>query len=155
MSTRFGLIVFPTFRSLQNTFHSSARPIEAARRNIRFSGPLLLALLTLSFAPRPVAAHAVLLESTPAPKSISSGPGIAIRLRFNVRIDAERSTIALIRADGSSEKLQPSRQPAANILTATATGLPAGDYRIRWQVLAPDGHITSGEIPFHVGGSQP
>jgi len=29
-------------------------------------------------------------------------------------------------------------------------GLAAGAYRLRWQVLASDGHITRGEIPFTV-----
>ena len=28
------------------------------------------------------------------------------------------------------------------------TGLKPGAYAIRWQVLAPDGHISRGEIPF-------
>jgi methionine-rich copper-binding protein CopC len=28
--------------------------------------------------------------------------------------------------------------------------LAPGDYRLRWQVLAYDGHITRGEIPFTV-----
>jgi methionine-rich copper-binding protein CopC len=28
-----------------------------------------------------------------------------------------------------------------------------GEYRLRWQVLASDGHITRGEIPFAVSGA--
>jgi hypothetical protein len=100
-----------------------------------------------------MAAHAVLVESTPAAKSTSAGPDIAIRLRFNVRIDAGRSIITLIRKDGSGTKLQTVKQSAANVLAATGVGLPAGEYRIRWQVLASDGHITSGEIPFSVASS--
>jgi methionine-rich copper-binding protein CopC len=31
--------------------------------------------------------------------------------------------------------------------------LAAGAYRLRWQVLASDGHITRGEIPFTVTAS--
>jgi hypothetical protein len=59
----------------------------------------------------------------------------------------------MIRKDGSNWKLQTLKGSEANTLTAKAAGLQAGDYRIRWQVLAPDGHITSGEIPFSVGGA--
>ena len=33
---------------------------------------------------------------------------------------------------------------------ATAKSLKPGAYSIRWQVLAPDGHISRGEIPFTV-----
>jgi methionine-rich copper-binding protein CopC len=112
-----------------------------------------MAILILGSTSRPAAAHAVLVESTPAAKSTTSGPSIVIRLRFNARIDAGRSIIILIRKDGFSTKLQTIKQPEPNTLTATATGMQAGDYSIRWQVLAPDGHITSGEIPFSVGGS--
>jgi len=113
---------------------------------------LFLTILILACISRPAAAHAVLVESTPVPESISSGPNIAIRLRFNVRIDADRSRITIIHSDGSGRKLQTLKGPEPNTLTATATGLQAGGYRIRWQVLASDGHMTSGEIHFSVGG---
>jgi len=112
---------------------------------------LFLAMLTLACTSGPAAAHAVLVESTPVPESTSSGPNIAIRLRFNVRIDADRSTITIISSDGSGRKLQTLKGPEPNMLTSTASGLQAGSYRIRWQVLASDGHITSGEIHFSVG----
>ena len=113
---------------------------------------LFFAMLILACISGPAAAHAVLVESTPVPESTSSGPNIAIRLRFNVRIDADRSRITIIHSDGSGRKLQTLKGPEPNTLTATATGLQAGGYRIRWQVLASDGHMTSGEIHFSVGG---
>jgi methionine-rich copper-binding protein CopC len=145
--------VVPLASSLRNALHGNFQSVELSERTAQFLGHLFLAILTLGCTSRPVAAHAVLVESTPAPKSSSSGPSIAIRLRFNARIDADRSIITLIRKDGSSWKLQTLKQREPNTLAATATGLQAGDYRIRWRVLAPDGHITSGEIPFSVGGS--
>lgn len=97
------------------------------------------------------AAHAILLESTPATKSIVSGPGMVVRLRFNVRIDASRSRLTLIRKDGSTQKLDiDKKQPSPDTLTAPADRMQPDEYRIRWQVLAPDGHISNGEIPFSV-----
>jgi len=137
---------------LSSLLHKNFQSIELRGRTARL-GHLFLAILILGSSSRPVAAHAVLVESTPAAKSTTSGPSIVIRLRFNARIDAGRSIIILIRKDGSSTKLQTIKQPEPNTLTATATGMQTGDYSIRWQVLAPDGHITSGEIPFSVGGS--
>ena len=113
---------------------------------------LFLVILILPCISAPAAAHAVLVESTPVPDSTWSGPNLAIRLRFNVRIDAGRSSITIISSDGSGRKLQTLKGPEPNTLTATATGLHAGGYRIRWQVLASDGHLTSGEIRFSVGG---
>jgi methionine-rich copper-binding protein CopC len=133
--------------------HENFQSIELSGRTAPRLAHLFLAILILGSTPRPAAAHAVLVESTPAAKSTTSGPSIVIRLRFNARIDAGRSIIILIRKNGSSSKLQTIKQPEPNTLTATATGMRAGNYLIRWQVLAPDGHITSGEIPFSVGGS--
>jgi len=98
----------------------------------------------------PASAHAVLLESSPALKSAVSGPDVPVKLRFNVRIDALRSRLTLIRPDGSAQALEISKQTPADILSAEATGLAVGAYRLRWQVLASDGHITRGEIPFTV-----
>ena len=39
----------------------------------------------------------------------------------------------------------------ADTLASQAQDLRPGEYRIRWQVLASDGHITRGDIPFVVG----
>ena len=95
-------------------------------------------------------AHAVLLESSPALKSSVSGPDVPLRLRFNVRVDAARSRLTLVDPDGSLQTLEISRQDPPNVLSAQARGLRPGVYRLRWQVLASDGHITRGEIPFTV-----
>lgn len=101
----------------------------------------------------PAAAHAVLLESNPAHKSAVKGPDVPIKLRFNVRIDALRSRLTLIHPDGSTEALNIAKHSPADTLSAKAPGLAAGEYRLRWQVLASDGHITRGEIPFRVTAS--
>jgi methionine-rich copper-binding protein CopC len=98
----------------------------------------------------PASGHAVLLESTPALKSAVPGPDVAVKLRFNVRIDVLRSRLTLIRPDGSTQALELSKEAPADTIAAEASGLAAGAYRLRWQVLASDGHITRGEIPFTV-----
>jgi copper resistance protein C len=98
----------------------------------------------------PSFAHAVLLESSPALKSSVNGPDVPLKLRFNVRIDATRSRLTLVDPDGSSQTLQISKEDPPNTISAQAKGLRPGDYRLRWQVLASDGHITRGEIPFTV-----
>lgn len=115
---------------------------------IVFAGTAILLLMTAA-----AAAHAVLLESTPAVNSTVAGPDIAIKLRFNVRIDAGRSRLTLVPPVGSVLPLEISKQISADTLSANAGGLPVGEYRLRWQVLASDGHITRGEIPFIVARS--
>lgn len=107
----------------------------------------------LSLSAASAAAHAVLLESTPAANSTVAGPEISIKLRFNVRIDAGRSRLTLVPPTGAVQPLEIGKQFSADTLSASASGLPAGEYRLRWQVLASDGHITRGEIPFTVARS--
>jgi methionine-rich copper-binding protein CopC len=113
----------------------------------------LLILVALIMLARPAAAHAILLESTPAAKSTVAGPDISFRLRFNVRIDASRSRLTLVATDGSQPALKSVKQPSPDTLTAEVSGLKPGEYHLRWQVLASDGHITRGNIPFTVSGS--
>lgn len=95
-------------------------------------------------------AHAVLLESSPELKSVIRGPDVPLKLRFNVRIDAVRSRLTLVDPDGASQTLEISKQDLPDIVSAEAKGLRPGVYRLRWQVLASDGHITRGEILFTV-----
>jgi len=45
------------------------------------------------------------------------------------------------------------KQVSPDTLSSKATGLVPGAYKIQWQVLAPDGHITRGVVPFAVKAS--
>jgi copper resistance protein C len=98
-------------------------------------------------------AHAVLVESNPALNGQVSGPDVPVQLRFNVRIDVSRSRLALLRSDGSTQSLELGKPTSADTLTSQAKGLAPGEYRLRWQVLASDGHLTRGEISFTVTNS--
>ena len=68
------------------------RMIMFPGRRIRAAFLLLGAVVFLMTVALAVA-HAVLLESSPAPKSSVNGPDVPLRLRFNVRIDAARSRL--------------------------------------------------------------
>jgi copper resistance protein C len=95
-------------------------------------------------------AHAVLVLSSPVANALVSGPDVPVSLKFNSRVDGSRSTLLLSTADGASKPLTLDKQTAPDTLTTKAAGLGAGKYAIRWQVLATDGHITRGQIPFSV-----
>jgi hypothetical protein len=101
----------------------------------------------------PIEGHAILKEAQPAANSKIAGPDVPITLKYNVRIDAKLSKLQLLNPDNSTRDLTIEAQTSPDTLNAKATGLKPGAYRIRWQVLAPDGHITRGEIPFTVTGS--
>ncbi|WP_374381849.1 copper resistance protein CopC [Dongia sp.] len=117
-------------------------------RKLILSGFFLF--LTVLSLPGTASAHAIIVAAVPSAGSTVSGPEVDLTFTFNVRIDQERSTLHLTAPDGSIAPLQilPSDNPA--ILSAHLSGLKAGNYSVRWQVLATDGHITRGDVGFTV-----
>jgi len=122
------------------------------RKKIWLSIFALLAIAMLAYTGL-VEGHAILKETSPVANSKVAGPDVPIVLKYNVRIDAKLSKISLLNPDNSTTELKIDEQKSPDTLTSKSTGLKPGAYRIRWQVLAPDGHITRGEVPFTVTGS--
>ena len=117
------------------------------RRN---SYPGLLMALILSLIPGRLLAHAIIVESTPAMNGVVNGPAFEVKLRFNARIDGSRSKLTLISPDGATHPVRLAEQSSPDLLLAKVSDLVAGKYQLHWQVLASDGHITQGNIPFSV-----
>ncbi len=110
--------------------------------------PLAYVLLALLAGPTQASAHAILMDSTPAPRgTLSAGP-VEIRLHFNSRIDPARSRLTLRGAN--QDQVLTASAAAPDTLAAQIT-LPPGEFTLRWQVLAIDGHLTRGDVPFTVG----
>jgi copper resistance protein C len=116
----------------------------------RSSIPVLLTLVLLTGFSHPAWAHAILMESKPALNSSVKGPDVAIWLRFNVRVDGSRSRVRLVKPDGSVVTLTLPKQSSPDILQSSASGLAPGAYKLQWNVLASDGHMSKGEVPFTV-----
>ena len=110
----------------------------------------LLALFLIVGAASPLWAHAILMESTPKLNSTVKGPDFAITLRYNVRIDGGRSRVRVVSPEGKVSTLTVASQATPDTLQSHATGLQPGAYKLQWQVLASDGHMSRGEIPFTV-----
>jgi len=114
------------------------------------AGLMTAIAVTLVLLPRVASAHAVLVQSSPAANATLQGPDVPITMRFNSRVDASRSTIRLSTPDGESKTLSVHSGGTPDTLATKAAGLSPGKYAIQWQVLAVDGHITRGQIPFMV-----
>lgn len=114
-------------------------------RNLRST--LLATTLLLGTVPG-CAAHAILVGSDPLPgQTVTPGPTHVV-LRFNSRIDQGRSRLEL-RGGGQNAVLPLSAPPGADQMAADAVLAP-GQWTLRWQVLAVDGHLTRGDVPFTV-----
>jgi copper resistance protein C len=111
---------------------------------------VFLVAVLIASSPRLALAHAVLLSSSPQKNASVNGPDITISLKYNSRVDGARSSLTLVKPDGSVEKIGALAQPLPDTLSATGHKLAKGAYVLRWQVLSSDGHITRGEVPFQV-----
>jgi len=92
------------------------------------AGVIIAVAVVLVLVPRVALAHAVLVQSTPTINATVEGPEVAVSMK-PVAIE---------------------HQSTPDTLTTHLTHLGPGKYAIRWQVLATDGHVTRGEIPFRV-----
>jgi methionine-rich copper-binding protein CopC len=99
---------------------------------------------------KPALAHAIIVSAIPAAGATVSGPDIDLVFTFNVRVDASRSKLVLTAPDGSTSDIEILANDSPAVLAGHLTGLRAGAYSVRWQVLATDGHITRGDVSFAV-----
>ena len=116
-------------------------------RAFRFVFVMLFGVLLM---PAGALAHAILLQSQPAAQSSVAAGKIDMSFRYNSRIDHARSRLTLIRPDRRESVLNivPSGPP--DIVQTSVELTSPGAYVVRWQVLAVDGHITRGDVPFTV-----
>lgn len=117
-------------------------------RKLTFVGVVLAAAL----APlaKPALAHAIIVSAVPAAGATISGPDFDLAFTFNVRVDASRSKLTLTAPDGGTSDIAILANESPAVLAGHLTGLQAGAYSVRWQVLATDGHITRGDVNFTV-----
>ena len=125
-------------------------------RLIRGGGPALragaLGVALLAWEPVAAAAHAIILESEPAAGAALVEPPARIYLRFNSKLERRLSQVTLHGSDGRPMQLPvvASGHEKADRIVLPLGRLPSGAYRIRYKVLAVDGHITEGVLRFTV-----
>lgn len=116
-----------------------------------FSRAVILAMTSLVLAPQAIA-HAILMRSQPAAGSSVAEGKVDMSFVYNSRLDRDRSQLTLTRPDHSQVVLTIGDRGPPNVLDTTADLTATGRYVVRWQVLAIDGHITRGDVPFTVTG---
>ena len=94
--------------------------------------------------------HAIVMAARPAMNS-SVAPGkLEISLEFNSRIDRLRSRLSLLRPDGTVAEIASVPDRAQNVLAAQIDATMPGSWKLDWQVLSLDGHVTRGTLRFSV-----
>ena len=124
------------------------------RRDVAFrqrASVVALAIALLFLLPHAAFAHAVLVKSSPAQgATVTAGGAVNVTLTYNSRIDVAHSSLHLVGPDGKAQSLVVDAHAAPNLLVAKGPVLTAGAYKLEWQVMATDGHITRGTVEFRV-----
>ena len=115
---------------------------------------LALAVGPLLSPPRS-AAHAIVLESSPAHDAALAESPARIVLRFNSRIEAALSRVTIETVNGKPVALPAARDAGGEVnrLVVPVGPLAPGTYIVRYRVLAADGHVTEGALRFSVKAS--
>lgn len=104
--------------------------------------------LTLVLVPGRVAAHAILLESTPRDGAVLMAAPPAFELTFNEPVTA--LVLRLIHASGSENLSAPVNRADRLSIRAPQT-LSQGTYLLSWRVISADGHPVGGSLVFSIG----
>ncbi len=112
---------------------------------------LSIAVLSLCLtvpALAPAFAHAIIMSSTPGSNATVTTSDLPVQLKYNSRVDHKRSVVKLLGPGDKVQVLPISDKSTEDTLVTSIAGLTEGKYKLRWQVLSVDGHITRGDIPF-------
>jgi methionine-rich copper-binding protein CopC len=113
---------------------------------------VIAALLGITLTPACASAHAILVQSEPAAGAKVPAGRLDLSFSYNSRIDRARSRLTLTSPDHSQSVLKIAPDGSPNLIETTTNLDAPGAYTVRWQVLAIDGHITRGDVPFTVMG---
>ncbi|WP_339279750.1 copper resistance protein CopC [Paenibacillus sp. FSL W8-1187] len=129
---------------------------RAARLTLRRLNAALLGVLTLLAlllgAPQQAAAHASLLEASPAAGSRLEAAPAEVRLVFNERIEGAVGALEVL--DGSSDPVTAERAKLSEdglTLTLPLPKLGEGVYTVSYRIISEDGHPVGGSYVFVVG----
>ncbi len=116
--------------------------------------PLAVALVVLIAEPIQAEAHTFLVASSPAAgQRVLSSP-LALQLEFTQPVVLGGSRVELQTSAGTSVPTGALQRSAdGTVIMATLPKLASGTYRVTWQALSEDGHISTGEFVFGVGAS--
>ncbi len=97
-------------------------------------------------------AHATLLETTPADRSVVRVSPKTVTLRFSENVEASLGSVRVY--DGQARRVDGGelQRPSGDVVEATIPKrLADGTYTVAWRVISADGHPVHGAFVFSVG----
>jgi len=124
-------------------------------RNAHLSiAAVALSLVALA-RPGDAQGHGIVIDSVPKHEETVAAPTRLI-IRFNSRLEKRLCSVTLVGPQQASVLLlrQESDAPPDTLIYPLPALAPGG-YRVKWKVLAGDGHVTEGVLLFTVGAAAP
>jgi copper transport protein len=118
----------------------------------------LLATFTVLFSllfPSAAAAHAELVNTTPANGAQLRTPPSDIRLTFTESVNLVDDGIRLVDHVGATVTTPDPSVQGRTLIWPMPSDLPEGPYVVTWRVVSSDGHPISGAFSFGVGTAAP
>jgi len=111
-----------------------------------------LLFLFLCIAPEASFGHAYPDHADPRVGSTVSAPQLMVRIWFDSDLEPVFSTIRVLDASGKKADNDDGHVDAANatLLEVSLPPLPPGAYHVFWNVVARDGHRTTGDYTFTI-----
>lgn len=97
-------------------------------------------------------AHAIVVDSNPREGAVLKRAPVRIQLRFNVKIEKALTRVTLTKGDQQAIALPRADfiQGAPERFEVPLPRLEPGNYKLRYSVLAADGHATQGVLRFSI-----
>ena len=96
-------------------------------------------------------AHAVLLNSDPAPQATLSTAPLRVRLQFSEAVDIPFGNVRVVDNDGHNVTDGHLTRSHGGLEVDIAIHPHPGTNFVGWQVVSNDGHVERGSYPFYVG----
>jgi len=120
----------------------------------RMHNVLILIIIALFVLPSQVSAHARVLQSIPAAKSLLKNSPAEIKIQYSEGFNADLSKITLQDETGKQITGKLSSSPGRWLVYQIPT-LSGGIYTVKYQVLSEDTHVTEGSFKFTVATAEP
>ena len=124
-------------------------PLSTAARRVAHSATLAV-LFVLLFA-SPAAAHAELVNITPANGAQLTRPPTEVQMTFTESVNLVDDGIRLVDHVGAIVATPDPTVDGRTVTLPMPADLPEGPYVVTWRVVSSDGHPVSGALSFGVG----